>query len=287
MRILLYGDWPLALTYLDPLARYIEDNEPSWVVGYGGDIGREVDEFPNPDVVITCDELSAAPYAPLKICIFHGLASKGQAFSTARRQAFVGGHQVFAVPGPYYKKLLLDMEVPRERIFISGLTKFDNYQRKILYAPTHNSKLSAIPVLQNRIYEIPNVTVHLHQWTRVGDKPHHQLFRSYHPVHEDREDIWDLLLTHDVIIGDCGSIVVEAIALGKQAIQVVNPKHLEWYRRVKGLDDKEIYALPEIALPTLYATRVHSFAELKKALGVVSYLGSASERIVQWIKEKS
>ena len=287
MRILLYGDWPLALTYLDPLAEYIKDNEPDWVVGYGGDIGREVEEFPDPDVVITCDELSVAPAAPLKICIFHGLASKGQAFSSVRREAFVETDQVFAVAGPYYRELLIDMGVQSERVIVSGVTKFDGMQRNILYAPTHNPQLSAIPIIRDRIYELPNVKVHLHQWIRTGDRLHHKEFRSYYPDHEDREDIGDLLQWADVIIGDFGSIIVEAIALGKQAIQVVNPHYEDWYIKFRGLTWEEMSALPEIYLPAKYGKRVYSYQELKDSLTVVSDIGNASKNIVDYIKRES
>jgi CDP-glycerol glycerophosphotransferase (TagB/SpsB family) len=278
MKVLLYSDWPLAATYLDPVRRYISEHEPSWEVWEQTPLGK-------PDVVICCDELSAAPEAPLKICIFHGLASKGQAFSTTRKEDFVKGNQLFAVAGPYYERLLLNLGVPQERIFIAGVTKFDGMQRNILYAPTHNPQLSAIPVVKDRIYEIPNVKVHLHMYTRTGDKHHQKLTRSYYPHHEDREDIADLLQWADVIIGDMGSIIVEAIALGKQAIQVVNPEHQGWYIDFRGLTLEEMNNLPEFHIPARYATRVYSFEELQDALGVVSHIGDASARIVERIKQ--
>lgn len=285
MKVLLYGDWPLATTYLDPLARYINENEPFWEIGFDGDIGRETNPVANPNVVISCDELSVAPRAALNICIFHGLASKGQAFSTIRRDAFVNTDTVFAVAGPYYEKLLFDMGVPQDRIIITGLTKFDGMRRKILYAPTHNPQLSAVPVVKDRIYELIDVKVHLHQWIRIHNLPHHHEYRSYYPVHEDVEDISNLILESDVIIGDLGSIAVEAIALGKQTIQVINPKHEEWYIDFRGLSRKEMFALPEFYFPAQYAKRVYSFDELKDALSIVP-LGSASQRIVEVIRQR-
>jgi hypothetical protein len=287
MRVLLYGDWPLALTYLNPLAKYISQHEPSWQVSFAGDLGME---YPlsddKPDVVITCDELSVAPDAPVKVCIFHGLASKAQAFSTLRRSAFADTTQLFAVPGPYYKELLLDLGVGSERIKVTGVTKFDWLTRNILYAPTHNIQLSAIPVIGDRIYELPNVKVHLHQYIRTGDLPHQQQFRSYYSIHEDREDIHDLLQWADVIIGDFGSIVLEGIALGKQAIQVVNPHYEDWYVRVQGLTWEEMVRLPEFYLPAKYGKRVYSFDELKESLGAVENIGGASASIVEWIKQE-
>jgi len=285
MNVLLYGDWPLATTYLNPLAQYIEEHEPDWEVSFAGDLGMSYPVTDTTfDVVISCDELSAAPRGRLNVCIFHGLASKGQAFSNARRYAFVNTDTVFAVAGPYYRRLLLNMGVPQERVFVAGLTKFDGMRRNILYAPTHNAQLSAIPVIQNRIYEFPNVKVHLHQWTRTHENEHHQVLKSFYPIHEDREDVSDLIRRADVIIGDFGSIIVEAIALGKQAIQVVNPLFKDWYLDVVGISEEEMLALPEVYLPSKYATRVHSFDELRDALGVVANIGSASQRIVERIK---
>jgi hypothetical protein len=285
MKILLYGDWGLASTYLNPVAAYIKYYEPTWQIGYAGDYEKPADTVENPDVVITCDELSGAPDAPLKICIFHGMASKGQAFSTARREDFINRRQDYAVPSPYHRELLLDLGVPDERIFVSGLTKYDNFEQRILYAPTHNPKLSAIPVVQNRIYEIPGVKVHLHMYTRTSEKDIHKQLRSYYPVHEDRENINDVLDSTDTVIGDMGSIVVEALSLGKRGIQVINPEWKEFYKE-KGIPDNELERLPEIYIPKRYGLVVTSVEELLEAVNIAP-IGGASKRIVDWIKAKS
>lgn len=285
MKILLYGDWPLALTYLDPLAAHIRQHEPSWEIVYAGNIGRPPDPHSNPDVVVTCDELSVAPDAPLKICIFHGLASKGQAFSTVRRDAFVNSRQHFAVPSGYYRDILSDMGVSSDRIFIAGLTKHDGLERKVLYAPTHNPQLSAIPVIKDRIYEIPGVKVHLHMYTRTGEREHHRLFRSYYREHEAREDIHDLLGWADTIIGDMGSIVIEALSLGKRSIQVINPEWQDFYR-AKGVPDDELARLPEVHFPRRYGLTVDSAESLLEAVNITD-TGGACAKIVEWIKSKS
>ena len=285
MKILLYGDWGLASTYLNPVAAYIKYYEPTWEIGYAGDYEKPPDTVENPDVVITCDELSVAPDAPLKICIFHGMASKGMAFSTARREDFINRRQDYAVPSPYHRGLLLDLGVPDERIFVSGLTKYDNFEQRILYAPTHNPQISAIPVVRDRIYEIANVKVHLHQETRNGSNKVHRDFSSYYPVHEDREDIADLLGWADTIIGDMGSIVVEALSLGKRGIQVINPEWKEFYKE-KGIPDNELERLPEIYIPKRYGLVVTSFEELLEAVNIAP-IGGATRRIVEWIKTRT
>lgn len=286
MKVLLYGDWPLALTYLEPLYQYITTSEPSWDVWFDGEVG-DLRGPPKgvPDVVVTCDELSVAPDAPIKVCIFHGMASKGQAFSSARRVYFVDKRQDYAVPSPYYRDLLIDLGVEENRIFVSGLTKHDQLERRVLYAPTHNHKLSAIPVVTDRIYEVSGVKVHLHMYTRTSDKRIHQKFRSYYPVHEDREDIADLLGWADTVIGDMGSIVVEALMLGKRGIQVVNPLWGEFYEE-KGIPEDELERLPEVLIPRKYGLVVHSAEELLEAVNL-GPVGVASQRIVEWIKQRS
>lgn len=285
MKVLLYADWPLALTYLEPLYQYITRTEPDWEVWFAGEVGdRATSPTGSPDVVITCDELSVAPDAPLKVCIFHGMASKGQAFSSARANDFVSGRQDYAVPSTYYRDLLIGLGVEENRIFVSGLTKHDQLERKVLYAPTHNHKLSAIPVVTDRIYEVSGVKVHLHMYTRTSEKRIHQKFRSYYPVHEDREDIADLLDWADTVIGDMGSIVIEALALGKRGIQVVNPLWREFYRE-KGIPDDELELLPEVLIPSKYGITVHSAEEMLEAVNL-GPVGVASERIVEWIKKR-
>ena len=267
MRVMLYGDWPLALTYLEPLYQYITTSEPSWEVWFAGEVGaRATSPTGAPDVVITCDELSVAPDAPLKVCIFHGMASKGQAFSTARRDAFVNRRQIYAVPSDYYRDLLLSLGVTEDRIAVTGLTKHDQVERKILYAPTHNNELSAIPVIRDRIYEIPGVRVMLH------------------PLHDTQHDPVKNLAWADTVIGDLGSIVMEALALGKRGIQVLNPDHRGYYAR-KGISESELERLPEIHIPRKYGLVVHSADELLEAVNIAP-VGGASRRVVEFVKQR-
>lgn len=286
-----FADWPLAITYLAPLYNYIKEKEPTWDLFFSGDLKGINHNYPvkranaqKVDFAITCDELSSCPAMGRKICIFHGLASKAQAYSSTRQRQFKNYSGYFSVPSEFYREKLLNLGVPDKKIFIAGLTKFDGLTKNILYAPTHNKQLSAIPVIGDRIYEIPNVRVHLHQWTRISVKQTHIDFRSNYVDHENREDILDLLDWSDVVIGDFGSICLEAVALGKQAIQVVNPEYKDFYMKLKGISEEEMNSLPEVAINKKYAIQVHSFEELKEALGTVANIGNASEIIYNKIK---
>jgi hypothetical protein len=94
-------------------------------------------------------------------------------------------------------------------------------------------------------------------WTLQGKLPNQLVYRSYYHDFSDNSPVEDLQWA-DVVIGDFGSIILEAIALGKQAIQVINPEWMGWYRK-QGLSEREVVELPEVALTERYATRCYSF----------------------------
>lgn len=279
MRILLYHDWPLASTYLEPLRIRLHQRHPEWDVTHAG-YNKPV-EGGLFDVVISCDENSAAPQGDLNLCVFHGMASKGQAFSTARRALFTDTRTVFAVPGPRYETTLLDMGVPEERVFVAGLTKWGDHRRNILFAPTHNPELSAIPVIRGDIYKLQDVRVQLHMWTQIGEADHHAKYRSYYPVVSENDPMENLRWA-DTVIGDHGSILLEAIAMGKQAIQVVNPQWEEWYLG-QGLAKAEIINLPEVWYPRRYGIQVHSIDEISEIVNITPR-GNASDRVIDWLE---
>lgn len=279
MRILLYHDWPLADTYLEPLRICMQSRHPEWEITEGG-YHKAYDGEPF-DLVVSCDENSGAPQGRVNLCIFHGMASKGQAFSSSRLALFRDTRTVFAVPGPRYETILLDMGVPQERVFVSGLTKWGDWKRNVLFAPTHNPHLSAIPVVKDDIYKIKDVRVQLHMWTHIGEMPHHAKYKSYYPVVSDN-DVMENLRWADTVIGDHGSIIVEAIAMGKQAIQVVNPEWEQWYLD-RGLSRAEIINLPEVWYPRRYAIQVHSMDEISEIVNITPR-GNASDRVIDWLE---
>jgi hypothetical protein len=282
-RALLYMDWPLASDYLQDIRQLLVRNRRDIEVETAGYLRPpQHDKY---DIVICCDEKSAAPPAPLRICVFHGLASKGQAFSTARAADFLRGNTIYAVPGTYYANLLAKLGVPDERIWVIGLTKLDGMQRNILFAPTHNDQLSAIPVIKNRIYELPNVRVQLHMYLRKPELRMHQSLAAHYPLHDTDHSSAENLEWADTVIGDFGSIIVEAISLGKQSVQVVNPLWKTFYSDRKGLTDSEIAELPEVWFPNKYAIKAHSFDDLYDLFHIME-LGDSAQRLYNEIASR-
>ena len=281
-RVCLYMDWPLASTYLKPVEDAIARNNPDWEIDYAGYNKAPTGSY---DIVICCDEKSTAPQAPLRICVFHGLASKGQAFSTARKEAFLTGNTVFAVPGYYYANLLKNLGVPGERIWVIGLTKLTNFRRNILFAPTHNPRLSAIPVIGDRIYELPNVRVMLHMYLQNPGKQVHRDLAANYPVHDTEHTPTENLEWADTVIGDFGSIIVEAITLGKQSVQVVNPAWRSHYTDLIKITDSEIAELPEVWFPNKYAIKAYSFDDLYDLFHIME-LGDSAERLYMEIASR-
>jgi len=282
MRIMFFMDWPLAITYLRPIYDHFRSVEPEWelffasfdstalsvAIAAGLPVSAVRTDY---DVAFCCDGWSACP-ARDRIVTFHGLASKGAELSSQRAGRYDG---VFIAPSDYFRDILVHkMGVPEERIIRGGLTKFDTVRfipqlrkkPKVLFAPTHNVETSAIPVLQDRIYELDDVTVHLHMWTRTGEKDIAREYRGYYPTRNDTEDITDLMLAADIVIADMGSTVLEAMALGRMAIQVVNPRWEELYL-ARDIGAEELATLPEIALPRRFAFEAGSMDEVLDIVG--------------------
>lgn len=287
VKILFYADLPVTLPYLYPLHRFIKGREPSWELSFWSDdedirdqlakAGQRVEWFEDYDIAIVCDELSACRdnVDGFKICIFHGLASKGQAYSIARAKAHREFNGYFAVPSEYYRGLIAVAGAQLDRVFIAGLTKFDTIEKipppkshpDILYAPTFNPELSAIPVVRDRIYDIGNVFIHLHAETVRGRDKRQLEYRGYYDHNLlYGEDITRHLVNADIVIADMGSTILEAMALGKTTIQVINIKFRNFYQQEKGLTNDQMLALPEVVLPARYGHEAWDIYQISQAV---------------------
>jgi hypothetical protein len=275
MTLLLYLDWPLAITYLAPV--YVFAQRMGWTPIFAtSDIvtaqmavemlpgARVTLARPDYDVAVCCDTRSACPERN-RIVLFHGLASKGQDFSFHRRGYCRAA--AWISPSPYFTALLVQQQgLPKRQIVTGGLSKYDPLSAEavmqrvpsatptIAYLPTHNAELSSVPVLAPVLPALRErgMQTHLHAYTALGGDDHHAAHRdtvgvpSVYPMDSTR-----LLTTADIVIADYGSTVVEALALHKYVIQVVPPTAEAWHRR--NATPEQIRDYPEVCLPMAYA----------------------------------
>jgi len=242
---------------------YIKAKQPDWELdrGYQGQAFEPL--WSEKDYIFVTDEESHCPAKGTYVNLTHGLASKGQSWCSARKDTYLNYPGFINCPSEYYKKLLTDMGVSKDKLIVGGLTKFDFIGRipqlrpipKVLFAPTWNPELSAIAVLKDSIYEIPGVKVHLHSRSRShSDAP--QIYQKY-----SSGDITQRILDSDIVIGDFGSVVLEAMALGRFVIQVANPNYVSWYAGKIPLE--EMPGLPELAG---WAHPVSGIEEIRSAI---------------------
>jgi len=284
MKIMFYMDWGLAITYLKPIYQYFQQTT-DWELFFSADdeISKEIlqkKKYPTKardaeyDWSICCDKMSICP-SKNRIVVFHGIASKGQDYCKriGISKRIVNPTDISIVPSGYYRKLYINKDgADKDKVIVGGISKFDTIKEippknkipKVLYAPTHNIQLSAAPVLKDSIYEIENLTVHLHYWTRTNPKNLPIVKKDIYPIHDEREDITELMLHSDIVIADMGSVVLEAMALGKMVIQVVNPLYREFYRQRVG--EEHIDEIPEIDLPKRFAYQAHNIEEVKEII---------------------
>jgi len=297
MRILFYADWPLSWPYLTPMFNYMkelnEKHNRHWQLGRWDSTNIGASGSLEYDYIFVTDEESNCPAKGTYVNLTHGLASKGQSWSTARKDTYLNYPGYIVCPSGYYQDLLLNMGVDKEKLIVGGLTKFDGIKKipplretpKVLFAPTWNPELSAISVLKDSIYEIEGVKVHLHERSRShSDAP--QLYPKY-----SSGDITQAILDSDIVIADFGSTLLEALALERHVIQVVNPEWEKWYTEKKKIPIKEVMLLPEINFPCggtvtsiigIEQIRYTGYFALPRPkLPIVENIGNASEVIYE------
>jgi len=210
--------------------------------------GLKIQEVDNPDVVFIADSGVRPPHKEgILINLGHGLGSKGIFFTDrpdyVARENAVDYH---FVPSDLHKEQMMTY-VPEEKLIVTGMPKLDKafndgYQPNnnwaktmILFAPTFNDELSAIPVVGKDIMNLQNdqttVIVKLHDVTK-------QEWKDMYPYRVKSDNIAPFLGTADLVVTDVSSVLLEAMALGKRVISVVNPKQGEYpqYKNNDRLD---------------------------------------------------
>ncbi len=202
----------------------------------------------NPDITFIADSCyEFVQKCGLLVHVGHGILSKGQYYTDtqlARREEYA---DLVCVPGEYHKKIL--NRIISKPVVATGMAKLDalydgtytrekiiqkyglNPQNKfILYAPTFNDELSAIPFVYDRINEvIPDnntfLLIKLHSSTKQEYKNmYRELFRKdARVIYIEDLNIAPYLALADIMISDVSSAMIEFASLDKPLILFNNP----------------------------------------------------------------
>ena len=276
----------------------------------------EVPQDFKPDVTIIADSV----YPWVKDCgklvnVGHGVLSKGQYYTDtemARREELA---DVICVPGVYHKEIM--EKIVSKAVIATGMAKLDGlfgkhesdikYQLSgiekrgkftVLFAPTFNDELSAIPFVKDKINEVlPDndsvLYIKLHGSTAEKYKDAY----SRLPLIDERviyitdHDITPYLEIADVLISDVSSVMMEFAALDKpvvlfnnpnqKAYKNYNPYDLEYTQRDIGY---QVSTLEEMKFAVLKIHRGNDpYKEKRKEITDMlfanKYDGKATERI--------
>jgi len=184
----------------------------------------------------------------------HGILSKGLYYTDTEMARRDEAADLVCVPGSYHKEVM--SHIISKPVVATGMAKLDdlfngnidaiaiknelglsNSEHKVvLYAPTFNSELSAIPVIEESIAELtkidPNliVLIKLHGTTaEAWKKVYYELAqKNDRIIYITEADITPLLLLADVMVSDVSSAVMEFAALDKPVILVNNPLRFKY-----------------------------------------------------------
>ena len=305
------------MTYAPEIRAGFLPNELDILKNYGLPMYNTPQDF-HPDVTIIADSV----YPWVQDCgklihVGHGVLSKGQYYTdteTARREEYA---DIICVPGEYHK---IAMEkIVSKPVIATGMAKLDklfsgqitrdteltrlNLPKDafyVLFAPTFNDELSAIPFTKEKIVEVlPNsdsiLLIKLHGSTAQHYK---DMYRDLHIIDErvvyiEDLDITPYLAIADVMISDVSSAMMEFAALEKPLVLFNNPntglyknynsKDLEYTHRNIGY---QVINLEEMKLAVLKIHRgsdpfVESRKEITDSLFANKYDGEATRRIVE------
>ncbi len=179
----------------------------------------------------------------------HGLLSKGQYFTDRDIIQRENDSDLLCVPGPYHRERLLSSGKVTIPVEATGFPKLDSLFRSaaieraelfrmagldaskkvILFAPTFNMELSAIPMLWMRVAELAGpdryLVIKLHGSTLPEFKRAYRELGAKIPnvIYVEDQDIAPWMLLADVMLTDVSSVMMEFIALNKPVVLFNNP----------------------------------------------------------------
>jgi GT2 family glycosyltransferase/glycosyltransferase involved in cell wall biosynthesis/ubiquinone/menaquinone biosynthesis C-methylase UbiE/predicted negative regulator of RcsB-dependent stress response len=244
------------------------------IESYGEKMYAVPQEF-KPDITFIADSV----YPWVKNCgklvhVGHGVLSKGQYYTDtaiARREEQA---DLVCVPGSYHAEIM--RKIISKPVVATGMAKLDplfsgeinrrsaleifdlpEHYRYILFAPTFNDELSAIPFVMDEVYKLlPDkhtcllIKLHGSAKKQYKDMYRDMMRRFSRIIYVDDLDITPLLAIADVMVSDVSSAMMEFAALDKPLVlfnnpnwkkyQNFNPNDIEFKWRDIGIQVKDI-----------------------------------------------
>jgi len=216
----------------------------------------------HPDIIVMADAdfMNGIDRIGARIVnVNHGLISKGIFYSDSPLTGRENSADLICVPGPYhrdalkrrvYKPVIVSGLVKFDRIFSGEITRdtvlnklgIDPQKKVILFAPTFNKELSAVPIVTDSVCDWVSDDVHLVIKLHNASPP--EWFELYRLIGDsdpritlvDDLDITPCLVAGDVMVSDVSSAFMEFIALDKPVVLLNNPLRT----RFIGFDPRDI-----------------------------------------------
>ncbi|MBD3165350.1 hypothetical protein GF324_02015 [bacterium] len=273
----------------------------------------------NPDLAFTGDVIPFRMEGCRHVVnLGHGLLSKGTYFTNRIQAARENLSDLLCVPGPYHRERLLEGGRVHIPIVATGFPKLDPLFRErtfpreallrrfgippeadvLLYAPTHNAELSAVPVLGETVANFAKEGRHLLIKLHGGSDPawvsmHRELARRQENVHFIEEpDLTPWMSAADLMISDVSSAFMECICLDKPVVLINNPQQTGFGQYDPGdleyvwRDVGDEAATPEEAEAAVEHALAHPEERSQRRRWVARQLladreGRAAERVVE------
>jgi choline kinase/GT2 family glycosyltransferase/predicted Zn-dependent protease len=212
---------------------------------------KKVEDF-EPDLTVVADVSFNLKGAGRIVNVGHGLISKGGFYRDAPIVRRENQADMICAPGQWHKDIL--QKNVFSPIVVTGFIKSDRLfgssaftrasfcehygiaqdKKIILFAPTFNEELSAIPCIQERITELCDdetfVVIKLHNMT---DEKWVKMYKNLARWNDNIRFIEDIDVSHamaaaDVMVSDVSSVIVEFMLLDKPVVVFDNPKQREY-----------------------------------------------------------
>jgi glycosyltransferase involved in cell wall biosynthesis len=272
----------------------------------------------NPDITFIADSV----YPWVKDCgklvhVGHGVLSKGQYYTNTETAQREEQADLVCVPGSHHERIM--RQIITTPVTATGMAKLDsvfnrtitketalkqfslpaNY-RYILFAPTFNDELSAIPFVMDKINEvIPDnntiMIIKLHGSAKHEYKTMYKnlVQKDQRVIFADEHDITPFLALCDIMISDVSSAMMEFAALDKPLIlfnnpnwksyQNYNPNDIEFEWRDIGLQVTSLEEMKNAVIRSLENPK--EFSDKRKLytdqLFANKYGDEAAERIIE------